>query len=95
MTPILPLKVVQRRVLWSHRAAWLLVGAALGFIAQPFAAPAPTVSIHPMVVKIGDYLCQAYNGVKQIDRHGASDNATYTFFCNRHAVLHDITIKPK
>ena len=92
MTLIPVLKVVRKCDLWTHRVAWLLVGAVVGMVVQPGATPPePVVAITTMTVKVGQSLCRNNEGISRIDRHGARGRL-YTFHCQDQATFHNITI---
>lgn len=95
MTRIQPLRVVTRRGLCCRVAAGMLIGAVLGAVAQPLAAPDQHVTITPFVVKVGNHLCRFNDGVKIIERHGRRSQV-YTFHCSDgHAVFNDTLLDEK
>ncbi len=95
MTPIQPVRFVSRRSLWHRFAAGMVVGATIGAIAQPLAAPESPVIITPFVVQVGHYLCRFNDGVRTIERHGRKSHV-YTFRCtDGHAVFNDTLLDEK
>lgn len=99
MTVIHPLRILASNQLWYYRGAGLLIGTLFGTIigvaAQTIAALDPPVTITPVVVQVGNYLCRLNDGVRTIERHGRTSNV-YTFHCeDGHATFRDTIVDEK